>query len=689
MTQQKGRPFRGWGRWLLVGAAWVGLAGEAAAQSGVPASVRLSHTEVVLSPGEQVEVGITVFDEAGNEVAAPVVWVSSNSWSVRVRNGRIEAVRPGQFRVLANALKPGGVVSGILPDQATDPFKGYVQGEVLVTVRHPPVTSVVLDAKGPTFFEGGMRRHRATVLDAEGAVRDDVTVRWSTNDPEIGVVDRLGQFTALRTGVVRLRAEAEGVGVEHEYEIVPNPVTQVVLGSSAFEVRTGDVVQFRASAVDAEGREVEDAGVLFAVDGQVDDTIYAPRPPAYIDERGRFVADLPGHYNVVAVSGGKVATRPVTVRARDARRDIFVAGRGVQTNVGTTDVWVWEARDGRAYAITGTIQGDGWAHTWDVTDVANMHKVDSVQVDARTINDAKVSEDGQVAVITREGASNRRNGLVLLDVSDPRNISILSSFDDGLTGGVHNAYIYEDHVYALSAGQYYDIINIEDPRQPYRVATFRLDKPGAGIHDVWVHDGIAYSSQWQEGVILVDVGNGIAGGSPSNPVQFAEYSYPTPGGTHSALPFRSKNGRFYVLAGDGMIWPGGIFMSEENRVSEPGGYIHVIDFTDFENPEEVARYEVPETGPHYYWVDDDEVMWIAHYTGGFRAVDVSGDLRGDLYTQGREVARFMPHDPDGVVPNLPMAWGVKPHPHEDVMIFSDMHSGLWAVELAPRAAVIP
>jgi len=660
-----------------------------AAQASVPASVTAYPSELVLSPGETAEVRLTVRDAEGREIEAPVVWVSSNTWSVKVSNGMVEALRPGQFRLLANALKPGGFVSGILPDQATDPFQGYVQAEVLVTVRHPAVATVEILAENSNFYEGATLRHRTKIIDRAGDERRDVKPRWSTSDPQIATVDQQGQFTAHRPGRVTLVAEAEGVRAEHSYDVVTNPIASVNLRSSAREVRTGDVVNFRAMALDRNGREVADAPFFFSVDAQVADSIFASSPPASVDDRGRFVAEQPGHYNVFAITAGVVAFETVTVIPRDASRDIFVSGRAVQTNVGTTDIWVWEANDGRAYAITGTIQGDGWAHTWDVTDVGNMHKVDSVQVDARTINDAKVSEDGQVAVITREGASDRRNGLVLLDVSDPRNISILSSFDDGLTGGVHNAYIYEDHVYALSGGQYYDIINIEDPRNPYRVSSFRLDKPGAGIHDVWVHDGIAYSSQWQEGVILVDVGNGIAGGSPSNPVQFAQYAYPSTGGTHSALPFHSRNGRFYVLAGDGMIWPGGIFMDEANRVSEPGGYIHIIDFTDINNPEEVARYEVPETGPHYYYIDDDEILWIAHYTGGFRAVDVSGDLRGNLYTQGREVARFMSYDPDGLVSNLPMAWGVKPHPHLDVMIFSDMHSGLWAVELEPKRVFIP
>ena len=55
--------------------------------------------------------------------------------------------------------------------------------------------------------------------------------------------------------------------------------------------------------------------------------------------------------------------------------------------------------------------GDGEAYFWDVSDPENLKIIDTVKVDARNVNDVKVSEDGKIGVITREGASNRKNGL--------------------------------------------------------------------------------------------------------------------------------------------------------------------------------------------------------------------------------------------------------------------------------------
>jgi hypothetical protein len=39
---------------------------------------------------------------------------------------------------------------------------------------------------------------------------------------------------------------------------------------------------------------------------------------------------------------------------------------------------------------------------------------------------------------------------------------------------------------------------------------------------------------------------------------------------------------------------------------------------------------VPEGGAHNMWVEND-VMYVGYYSGGGRVVDVSGELRGDLY----------------------------------------------------------
>jgi hypothetical protein len=242
-------------------------------------------------------------------------------------------------------------------------------------------------------------------------------------------------------------------------------------------------------------------------------------------------------------------------------------------------------------------------------------------------------------------------------------------------------FFHRSHLYALSAGQRYDVLNVEDPRAPRRVGSFELDTPDHSIHDVWVVDGIAASSNWTDGVVLADVGGGGKGGSPANPVKMGQYAYPS-GWNHAAWPYRSKStGKFYVFAGDET------FPIERNpqgidRFSGPAvaaaGWIHVIEFDDMERPREVARYEVPEGGTHNFWIEDD-VLYVAYYNQGLRVVDISGELLGNLYTQGREIAYFLPDDPEGFKANAARTWGVMPF--KGLIWVADNNSGLWAVRL--------
>ena len=134
-----------------------------------------------------------------------------------------------------------------------------------------------------------------------------------------------------------------------------------------------------------------------------------------------------------------------------------------------------------------------------------------------------------------------------------------------------------------------------------------------------------------------------------------------------------RSGGDYQVPYDPATGRGGTTLSTQ-------GYIQVIDFTDPEAPEMVARYEVTEYGTHNIWVEDD-VLYQAYYEGGLRVVDVSGELMGNLYTQGREIAAFKPVDPVGYIPNSTLVWSAMPF--KGHIFFSDTNSGLWSVKVQP------
>ena len=640
-------------------------------------TVAVEPDALTLEVGETATLAATVRDGDGVVVGdAAVVFFSRARSSVGVtRAGEVEAHRPGEFTLVA-----------LVPADPTDPSprgNSRARAEIAVTVPLPPVEQVSFQGVPPRFYVGTRPRVRATVVDVTGTTRGDIPVVFGSSEPRTAAIDSFGFLTLGAAGSADITARAGDVVDTLSIEVEENPTIGLDLDASTGGGRTGDVIRFTASARDARGLPVRGMPVQFAVGGETAAGIVAGGAPAHITEDGRFVAERSGTYTVVATTGVHTATRTVEIDPRDVRRRVEVVGRGKVLDRRSSDLWVWEGTDGRDYAITGTWGADGHAIIWDVTDPSQIVKLHEPQVDARTVNDVKVSAAGDIAVISREGASNRRNGFVVLGVGNPREgVPVLSEFTDQLTGGVHNIFIDEDHVYALSAGRRYDIISIEDPRNPERVGRVELETPGHSVHDVWVTEGVAFSSNWTDGVVAFDVGGGGRGGTPEQPVELGRYAYPS-GWNHAAFPYKSRStGTFYLFAGD-EAYPYGVSgVDREERGGTPmrtAGWIHVIDWSDWDHPQEVARYQVPEAGSHNLWVEDDILYAGYYYPGGLRVVDVSGDLLGDLYRQGREIAMFVPFDPDGYVANAPFVWG--PQPYKGHVFFTDYNSGLWAVRL--------
>ena len=636
-------------------------------------SIEVEPPSLTLEIGEKANLTATVRDDAGNVLPIQVIYLTLSRRNVGVTNeGEVEAYRPGEYTIAVTVPRSEDEADG---DDEDGDEEEPLTAQVRVTIPEPPLDRIEVSGVSSTLYTGSLVRAAVAIYDTTDTLRSDQEVMFASTDPRIVQINRFGQVTPLARGTATIEVHVGELTEEIPVRVLDNPASSLELTPEVIEARTGDVIRLEAVARDAQGNIVADLPVFFSVQAHAVFENPAAPASAQVSDDGRFVAELPGEYTVVASTGGMSATATVGVEPRDVRKRVRVAGRGPVQDRNTSDLWVWEGADGRDYAITGTLRSNGSAFIWDVTDAADIRKIDIVEVDARTVNDVKVSEDGQLAVISREGASNRRNGFVILDLSNPAEVKTLAEYDEQLTGGVHNVFIYEDHVYALSNGRRFDVINIAEPKLPFRVSSFELDTLGHSIHDVWVEDGIAYSSNWRDGVVLVDVGNGLAGGSPDNPVQFASYANPQ-GVTHAAFPFRSEStGKFYVITGDEIFPPD---LNPGGRPTRAAGYMHIVDFTDFENPVEVARFEVPEAGSHNLWIEDD-ILYAAFYQGGLRVVDLSGELMGDLYRQGREIAAFHPNDPDGFVKNETMVWGAQPH--KGLIYVSDWHSGLWVIEL--------
>lgn len=646
----------------------LGLTSTLLAQTG--RQLKVQPEQLKLQVDEQATLNATVYDANGNAAQDTVIFYTSDRRSLAVSSdGQIKALKPGSFEVIAITVG-----------------EDRISKRINVEVAYPPLKSITFNNLPETIYTETTVPISFQVKDTKGMIRENADVSLRSSNPQVAEIDDFGRLNAKQTGSFTLIAKAEEVQERWESHVVINPVTNLQLSSNAENTKTGDVVTFTATPKTSDGQTINDIPVEYSFNGKPVDNL-AESASGQINKNGKFVANAPGLYTITARTGRIIAEETIRVEPRNVQQKLEVVGHGLVSDVHTSDLWVWEGIDGRDYAVTGTWGANGEAYFWDVTNPAHMTIIDTVRVDARTVNDVKVSKDGRIAVITREGASDRKNGIVILDVSDPSSVSIISEYNNGLTGGVHNAFIYKKHVFAVNNGRRYDIIDISDPENPRTVSRFELDTPGHAIHDVWVEGGIAYSSNWEDGVVAVDVGSGTTSpdqqtsgaGTFKHPVKLGSYAYPS-GWNHAAFPFKSEStGDFYVIAGD-EAFPNGININ--NSPTVPAGYIHFVKFEDgWDNPREVARYQVPEAGTHNMWVKDDK-LYVAYYNAGLRIVDISGELMGNLYDQGREIAHFVPTHPEGRIPNAPMAWG--PQPYKGHIFMTDWNSGLWVFKLVDQ-----
>jgi hypothetical protein len=574
-----------------------------------------------------------------------------------------------------------GEISFVQPGEVTVGAQiGKKIGYAHVSVGKPHVASIRIDAPLAALAVGSSHRLIAVPRNPSGDPRTDVALTWTSEEPKIASVDSAGLVRAWKPGKAVIRAAGDGATGETTINVVKNPVSALAISADSSAAKTGDVIHFVAKGRNGVAVRVEIAWSI-REDG------------AQIWPDGGFVASRPGTYTVLASVGDRVAAASIVVAPRDIARQVDVVGHAMPKDEQFAEEWIWDH-----YAYLSSISDK--LYIFDIADPAHPQPADPFKVDARLINDVSVTPDGKIGVISREGASNRKNGIMFLDTTEPLHPKKISEYIATVTGGVHSAYVNTHYVYLTDdATGSLRIIDFADVRNPKEVARWQLENSGqqgmkvavptdegggftmAGryLHDDQVVDGLAYLAYWRDGVVILDVGNGIKGGSPEHPQFVSQYRFNYDelygsgwlAGAHAV--YRYKN---YLFVGD-EVFPASFSLVSRERIPVRG-IAHILDVSDIAHPHEVATYSVPEAGAHNIWVVDD-VMYIGYYNGGARVVDVSGELRGELYGQGREIAHFWTGDSQGFRTNLPFAWGV--FPYKGLIYINDVHSGLWITRL--------
>jgi hypothetical protein len=535
--------------------------------------------------------------------------------------------------------------------------------EAVVTLRNVGDMAV-----GPITIRAGQVENQAGGAVPEAAVTvspsDIATLNPGAEQAVTLVVDSTG---ALPAGTYRVELAAEfptgsaRLGIEFRSEQVQVPPGwTIAIVSGAEVVRQGDVAAYAAEVRDSLGQPV-DGTVLWRV---------VPASAGLIAQDGRLVAYEPGTARVQATIGDAADTLDIAVTPRGLSGAFVERGAGVDSLRFTSDLWVyddvvytgsWSARQ-----VGGAFRYGDALTVWGLSNPTQPVVVDSVIIDARVLNDVKIRSDGGLAVLTHEASNDGANGVTILDMTDPRHPTVLSRFTSTLETGVHNVWIDGGLVYLVVDGTSptsgLRILSVGDVGEPTVLSHFY---GGASfLHDVYVRDGLAFLSHWDAGLIILDVGSGVSGGSPSNPVEVSRVI--TQGGeTHNAW-----------------YWPsaGYVFVGEEDFATP--GRLHVVDARNLSAPVEVATFDLAGAPPHNFWLDEDrEILYAAWYDEGLVAIDVSGELLGDLTRQGRVYASVRYGDGVGCPSNVgagTCTWA--PQLEGGLVYVSDMNRGVVVLE---------
>jgi hypothetical protein len=398
---------------ILLAAMLCAVAPAVVAQEAQPGAAAASAVKTVeVTPATAVaEVGKPMkFSAVAKDAAGKTLDVKPSAWFA----APFDLAAAGEDGTVS-FFQPGEVLVGALV--------GGKPGFTKVMVKATPVARIDVDSIAKPLVVGGTAKLSATARASNGDPLSRAAVAWVSDNPSIATVDAAGVVTGVAPGRATLRATSGTGNGTISIAVVKSTLTGLSIEPRTANARTGDVVRFKATAQGA-GDQIDNFMARWAVSGD----------GATIDPDGGFVAERPGTYIVTASSGAHQSVASVVVSPRNAERDVEVVGHALSKDmldgngvvIQTAEQWIFGN-----YAYVSTI----WDKllVYDISDPKQPKLTDTLKVDARIINDVSLTADGKIGVITREGASNRKNGIIFLDTSDLAHPKILSEYTATVT----------------------------------------------------------------------------------------------------------------------------------------------------------------------------------------------------------------------------------------------------------------
>ncbi|MFK7832450.1 MAG: choice-of-anchor B family protein [Winogradskyella sp.] len=340
-----------------------------------------------------------------------------------------------------------------------------------------------------------------------------------------------------------------------------------------------------------------------------------------------------------------------------------LGGSGSQGN----DSWGWTDPDtGKEYALVCTSTNSAFL---DITDAANPLLLGTLPTttDVSIWRDLKVYNNHAFIVSEAPG-----HGMQVFDLTRLRNVSnppqtfTADAIYNGF-GSAHNIVINETSGFAYAVGSdTFDggphFVNIQNPTSPVAAGGYADD---AYAHDAQVitYNGpdtdytgreILIGSNENE-VVIVDVTD------KQNPTQISNIDYSNIGYTHQGWFTEDLT---YFLLGDEL--------DEINFGSNSRTL--VFDFTDLDNPVYHMEYLGPTAAIDHNGYVVGNTFYIANYTAGIRAVDISNIASGVMVETG-----FIDTFPENDNTAFSGAWNIYPFFNSGNIIVSDIEGGMFIV----------
>ncbi|HKX18706.1 MAG TPA: hypothetical protein VJT33_11905 [bacterium] len=308
-----------------------------------------------------------------------------------------------------------------------------------------------------------------------------------------------------------------------------------------------------------------------------------------------------------------------------------------------------------AFAYVGHMAPPYGTSILDVADPGHPRLVAQLNV-PDDIHSHKVRVTGDVMLVNYErypeGDRSRHPevGLKIFDIADRVRPKELTFFRTA-GRGVHRFDLRGHHAFLSTEWPEYRsnilaIVDVADPAHPDMVSLWAFPGQEGALSDPlpvdhWVHLALArgdraYVACGHAGVMIVDISDLARPRTVSAVAWDPPYTNPTH--TFLPVPHHIRGRRFAVVTDEDVT---------DDVLEDPPAFMWVLDITDETRPVPVATYQaapdglaVPgqRFGAHQPWehIREDNVVFLAWFSGGVRAVDISDPYRP------RELAAYVP-----------------------------------------------